>query len=129
VRVFNLTDVPTPTLVGCGLVNTAVQVGGRSIPPGGSENVEKLSADDQRFLRCGAISIDEPPPAYRAARAVRPAPIVPDTLVEVEVKAEEETTEEETTEEPEPEEETEEEASEPAPEKRSRRGYRGRKKG
>lgn len=93
-RVFNLTDVPTPTLVGCGLVNTAVQVGGRSIPPGGSENVEKLSADDQRFLRCGAISVGEPPPAYRAARAVRPAPAVPDTLVEVEVKVEEEKVEE-----------------------------------
>jgi hypothetical protein len=89
-RVFNLTDVSTPTLVGCGLVNTSIQVGGRSIPPGGNETVEKLSADDRRFVLCGAISIGEPPPAYRAAKAVRPAPAVPEPLVEVEVKVEEE---------------------------------------
>lgn len=121
-RVFNLTDVPTPALAACGLVNASIMVGGCSIPPGGNDNVERLGADDRRFILCGAISIGEPPPAYRAAKAVRPTPTTPEPLVEIEVKVGEETEEQEA-------EVPETEASEPVTERKSKRGFRGRKKG
>lgn len=93
-RVYNLTDVPTTALSARGLVNVPLKVGGVDIPPGEHRDVRSLGADEQTFLRCGALSVGEPPSWYRAQKALVPAPMPPPSppeepssppLVEVEV--------------------------------------------
>jgi len=70
-RVFNLTDVSTPTLVRYGLLNQQIVVHRRSVSPG--EYVEVEDTVDMRtrlehVLTLGAVSIDQLPPAYAQAR-------------------------------------------------------------
>jgi hypothetical protein len=80
VRVFNLTDVPTAALGSRGLVNTNIQVGDVTIAPGKSEEVPRLSSDEDHLLRCGALSVGEPPPAYRSAKATKPQQVTPTSV-------------------------------------------------
>lgn len=70
-RVYNLTDVPTPTLERHGLVNQSIVVHRRIAAPG--EYVEVETSDSMRvrlshLLTVGAVSIDQLPPAYLKAR-------------------------------------------------------------
>jgi hypothetical protein len=78
-KVFNLTDVPTPTLESYSMLNQTIAVGAQLALPG--EFVE-IAADDEsavrtsleHFLSIGAVAFDTVPDAYKE---VRPAPASP----------------------------------------------------
>jgi hypothetical protein len=78
VRVYNLTDLVTPSVSAWGLENTTITVGGVPIPPGECADVPQLSGDDQVFLRRNAIAVGEPPSWYRIKKAAVPAPLAPE---------------------------------------------------
>lgn len=71
-KVYNLTDVPTPVLEARGLVDTPISVGGKSVQPGGDVTVASLNADEATFVQCGALAVGEPPASYRIAKAAFP---------------------------------------------------------
>jgi hypothetical protein len=70
-RVFNLTDVSTPTLRANGLVNTSITIGGVTIAPGKDGLVRHVAPADQRLFYLGAVSHTQPLP-YLRARAAKP---------------------------------------------------------
>lgn len=66
-RVYNLTDIPTPTLTRHGLVNQCLVAHRRVIAPGEYVDVEdndSMRARLAHLLTVGAVSIDQLPPAY-----------------------------------------------------------------
>jgi len=70
-RVYNLTDVPTPTLERHGLVNQSIVAHRRVVAPGEYVEVETSESMKVRLshlLTVGAVSIDQLPPAYLRAR-------------------------------------------------------------
>lgn len=68
-RVHNLTDVSTPALVGAGLVNVSIKIGGSLIPPGESAELVRVPAEASRYQRVDAIFVGtNPPPKYLAAK-------------------------------------------------------------
>lgn len=70
-RVFNLTDVSTPTLVRHGLVNQQIVAHRRLVLPGEYVEVEDNSSMRARLahlLTLGAVSVDQLPPAYLLAK-------------------------------------------------------------
>jgi len=81
VRVYNLTDVPTPALSARGLVGARLKVGSVEVLPGEYRDVPSLSANEQSFLLCGALSVGEPPAWYRAKKSVVPTPHEPTSEV------------------------------------------------
>jgi hypothetical protein len=73
VKVYNLTDVETPTLKQYGLVRATVVVGAQSVAPGASVVVEpkhELAARHhlEHLLSVGAVAIDEVPEKYVSAK-------------------------------------------------------------
>ena len=71
-KVFNLTDVSTPTLVQYGLVGQTIVVGNRTCAPGQFVDVPKtpdLLVVLEHLLRVGAVAVDQLPPPYQRARA------------------------------------------------------------
>lgn len=72
-KVYNLTDVPTPTLESYGMLNQSIAVGTELLLPGAVVEVADADAPGVRasleqFLSIGAVCIDTVPDAYRAAR-------------------------------------------------------------
>lgn len=76
-KVYNLTDVSTPTLVQYGLVEQSIAVGGRMIAPGEyaecQNNGGHLMLILEHLLTVGAVSVDKVPPPYVKARAQKDA--------------------------------------------------------
>lgn len=75
-RVFNLTDIETPTLKQRGLVGQHFAVGTRMVAPG--EYIElpdtpSTRADLHYLLTVGAVCLDTPPPPYAVARQAKEA--------------------------------------------------------
>lgn len=70
-RVYNLTDVPTPVLVSRELVHAPVQVGGVYIQPGDHADVPN-PAGARDLLTIGAITIDRLPGWYLEEKAKIP---------------------------------------------------------
>ena len=71
-KIYNLTDVSTPTLVQYGLVSQHIVIGDRVVAPG--EFVEQpysasLMVTLEHLLTVGAVSVDSLPPPYHRARA------------------------------------------------------------
>lgn len=69
-KVFNLTDVPTPLLERRGLAKTAFKVGSTVVVPGSSVEVKDTGANRQElasFIAAGAASIGRPPKGYEPA--------------------------------------------------------------
>lgn len=90
-KVFNLTDVPTSALKAVGWVNTTIQVGSLSVAPGKSIDVpEKFRAELSKYIRPGALALDEAPKGYTAAcksSPTLPSPSMPPVLVRPEPPA------------------------------------------
>ena len=78
-RVFNLTNEPTPVLKSQGLVNVPLRVGSVTIKPGESEEVPKRTSIPQRYLDCGALAVNEPPSSYSVPKAEEEEEPIPDT--------------------------------------------------
>lgn len=75
-KVYNLTDVPTPVLEQRGLNDKQIAVGNRMVAPG--EFVEVEDTPDMRskleyLLTVQAVSIDNAPPPYVHARTAKNA--------------------------------------------------------
>lgn len=71
-RVFNLTDVKTPTLEQYGLVSQHIAVGNRMCEPGQFVELEdtgEMRAHLAHLVKVGALSVNEVPPKYAVARA------------------------------------------------------------
>lgn len=72
VRLFNLTDVPTPELESRGLVNVPLIVGRTILAPGEEVHLE-LDGFTQphvdEYVRLGAMSAGELPASYRVKKA------------------------------------------------------------
>ena len=71
VRLFNLTDVSTPSLEKKGWVNIVVGGQGFSVQPG--ESVEVLMRPELRqtiqgYVAAGLLAVDSLPPAYRVQK-------------------------------------------------------------
>lgn len=75
-RVFNLTDVPTPALRANGLVDTSVTIGGVTIAPGKDEMVRSVVPADQRLFSIGAVSYTQPLSYLRAKAAKAPGAVL-----------------------------------------------------
>jgi hypothetical protein len=79
-KVFNLTDVPTPTLAQYGMENHTISVAKQALAPGASIEVDAKEEAVERahlehFLARGASAIDEPPASYTAgAKKKKAAP-------------------------------------------------------
>ena len=76
VKVYNLTDVSTPTLVQQKLLNSHIAVGTRMCNPGEfveQEDTPTLRSDCRFLVSVGALSIDALPPTYVAARTAAAA--------------------------------------------------------
>jgi hypothetical protein len=73
-RVYNLTDVPTPTLERYSLLNQQIVAHRRIIEPGQFVEVEDTPTMRERLshvLTVGAVSIDQLPPAYIRAKQLQ----------------------------------------------------------
>lgn len=69
-RVYNLTDVPTPALRAAGLVNVPLKVGGITVQPGESVPIRSALGATGRYIRVGAVHVgDAPPKGYTPAAA------------------------------------------------------------
>jgi hypothetical protein len=69
VRIYNLTDVKTPTLESASLVNVSIKVGAKIVEPGKYIELPALPATAGRLQRAGALYCGhEPPAAYKAAK-------------------------------------------------------------
>jgi hypothetical protein len=71
-RVFNLTDVTTPTLKRHGLEQQTIVVGTALLSPGGMEEIgdePHVRAGAQFLVDVGAIAFEQLPPAYMAGKA------------------------------------------------------------
>lgn len=94
-KVFNITDASTSALESQGLANQAIKVGDTVIPKGGSATLRgtaKERAELQVFIKVGAVTIDELPPAYAARRGLNldGTPIMqPEEVAELEEALEE----------------------------------------
>lgn len=72
VKVFNLTDVPTPQLEQYKLTNQHVVVGRALIAPGESAEVEDTTTNRaalSHYVHVGAVSVASVTPAYAVAKA------------------------------------------------------------
>jgi hypothetical protein len=74
VKVWNLTDVPTPALEEQRLVNISIVAAGTVLAPGGDVDVpasaaHQLKVELSSFLNLGALHIGALPKAYVAAKA------------------------------------------------------------
>jgi hypothetical protein len=84
VKLFNLTDVSTKSLVQNKLVGHTFAVGAALIAPGDSADVPedlraRLLPEIQKLITLGAIAMNTLPPAYVAAKAGKPrAPLPPE---------------------------------------------------
>ena len=72
-RVFNLTDVPTPALQQKGFVSHTFAVGPALLGPGESaevapEHVQHIKRGLQRLIADGALAMNQPPPSYLVAK-------------------------------------------------------------
>jgi hypothetical protein len=75
VKVYNLTDVPTPALKRAGLCSVDIHVKGQVIPPGKFLDLFTVPHGEvARYLPCGALCLGTPPAAYLKAKA-GPAPV------------------------------------------------------
>lgn len=73
-KVFNLTDIETPTLKKLGMVGMWIAAGTALIPPGGEQEVgdtEMLRRDILCFTSSGALAVQVRPASYMVARAER----------------------------------------------------------
>lgn len=73
-KVFNLTDVSTPTLQRLGWVNMVLVAGPALIEPGGEVEVGDtplIRRDIQCFTKQGALAVGSRPPAYLVAKSER----------------------------------------------------------
>lgn len=61
-KIFNLTDVPTPALKNASLVNVSIKVGKYDIKPGQFVEMPFLPASAAKFRRIDAIFAGEKPP-------------------------------------------------------------------
>lgn len=61
-KIFNLTDVPTPALKNASLVNVSIKVGKYDIKPGEFVEMPFLPASAAKFRRVDAIFAGEKPP-------------------------------------------------------------------
>lgn len=67
-KVFNLTDVPTPLLERLGLVRVSLRVGEETVPPGGQVDVpDRYQAEISTLVRVGAVAIGSRPAGYQPA--------------------------------------------------------------
>ncbi len=78
-KLFNLTDVPTPELERRHIINATLAVGQHLVPPGDSIEVDKtpdLVKAVASYVEVGAMAMDSLPAAYTAAkdRVTRSAP-------------------------------------------------------
>ncbi len=74
VKVFNLTDVETPTLVQFGLVSQHIVIGERMCEPGQYVEVvdsAHLRATVKHLVQVSALAIDRLPPPYVQARQLK----------------------------------------------------------
>ena len=70
-KVYNITDVVTPSLENKGQVNLPVTLGGVLIPPGEYREVpNKFRAEAARYT--GALALDRLPPGYVGGVKVQP---------------------------------------------------------
>lgn len=70
-KLFNLTDMPTPVLEKHGLVRQVLVVRSTVIPPGASAEVENTDAarrEAKSYVRAGAMAIDILPSGYVLAK-------------------------------------------------------------
>lgn len=73
-KVFNLTDIETPTLKKLGWVGVPIAVGSSLIEPGGEAEVgdtDMVRRDIGCFTTPGALAVGARPPAYLVAQATR----------------------------------------------------------
>jgi len=75
-KIFNISDVSTSSLVKHGLVSQTFSIGGQLLKPGMYVIVDDskkkiIGAQVRHLLKFGAIAIDKPPASYK------PAPSVP----------------------------------------------------
>lgn len=79
-KIYNITDAPTPLLKTLQLVNVRIKVGNFRISPGGSAIVpERLLPLAQKYVRCGALAVGRVPEWYEAKRVIdrTPKPAIP----------------------------------------------------
>ncbi len=70
-KLFNLTDVPTPTLKQYSLVNSHIVVGRELLAPGASADLTDdavTRAGLSHYVTVGAIAVDTLPPSYVVAK-------------------------------------------------------------
>jgi hypothetical protein len=78
-KVFNLTDVPTPTLMQYGMENHTISVAKQALAPGASIEVDAKEEAVERahlehFLAIGAVAIDELPESYKTGAKKKATP-------------------------------------------------------
>lgn len=85
-KVFNLTDVSTDVLEQYQMLNHTIEVGGQSVGPGASIEVDEpeaqLRSRLEHFLAIGAVALDSPPEKYLGKAPLAAAPAPRDTLSE-----------------------------------------------
>ena len=72
IRIFNLTDVPTPPLTQYGWLNQTFIIGRESVAPGNYLDVpdtEYARAKIRTPIRVGALCVGQPPPTYLQNKA------------------------------------------------------------
>ena len=79
-KVFNLTDVETPSLKQRGLLGQSIAVGDKLLAPGGEADVDeetltRVRPELQHMVGLGTLALGEPPAEYKVAKEKAKKPV------------------------------------------------------
>jgi hypothetical protein len=77
-KIFNISDASTPSLVKHGLVNQTFSIGGQLVKPGmyitmDDSKKKVVAAQLKHLLEFGAIALEKPPASYKPVPATKAA--------------------------------------------------------